>query len=26
VEIHHDMKREILPGITSAGIRIKKGE
>lgn len=23
--VHHDMKREILPGITSVGIRIKKG-
>ena len=25
LSIHHDMKREILPGITSVGIRIKKG-
>jgi gliding motility-associated lipoprotein GldH len=25
LEVHHDMKREILPGITSVGIRIKRG-
>ena len=24
LEVHHDMKREILPGITSVGIRMKK--
>lgn len=25
MSVHHDMKREILPGITSVGIRVKKG-
>lgn len=25
LSVHHNMKREILPGITSVGIRIKKG-
>ena len=26
LSVHHDMKREILPGITSIGVRVKKGE